>query len=171
MAMSHRAAVIGLSLAFSLSSAGVRVAAAQERGSAGAQSVNRPVSADLAMPALTPDPAPVVTAVYTPPNGHVRLMLPFHVSTVLLQALDVQSTLQGLKNGALEGNPLMAGVVNNRAAFIATKAAITAGLVYGTHGLAKRNKFLAIAASVGINAGYAYVVSRNFKVVRQQQGR
>ena len=93
-------------------------------------------------------------------------------ATVVTQMLDVHSTMQAMKLGAVEANPMMGGLVQNRAAFIGVKAAMGAGLVFVTHKLAKDNKVAAIAASVAINSAYLMIARHNYRVaagLRQQQ--
>jgi hypothetical protein len=88
------------------------------------------------------------------------------VSTVVMQALDVHSTYQALGQGAVEANPVMAPLTNNRAAFIATKAAVATATVLATRQLAKRNKVAALATLVAINSAYAFVIDHNYRVAR-----
>ena len=85
-------------------------------------------------------------------------------ATIATQMLDVHSTATALKAGATEANPLMGGLVNNKAAFIGVKAAMGAGLVYVTHQLAKDNKVMAIVTSAAINSAYLMIARHNYKV-------
>ncbi len=87
-------------------------------------------------------------------------------ATIATQMLDVHSTATALKVGAAEANPLMGGLVNNKAAFIGVKAAMGAGLVYATHHIAKDNKMLAIVTSAAINSAYLMIARHNYKVAR-----
>jgi hypothetical protein len=98
-----------------------------------------------------------------------KALMPLYASAVVLQLLDVHSTLAAFKNGAHEGNPLMSGVTSNRPAFVAVKAGIAAGTILAVRSLAKHNKVAAIAALIGINAGYGFVVSHNYKVAQSLQ--
>ena len=88
------------------------------------------------------------------------------ISTVAAQALDVHSTMKALNAGAVEANPLMSGVVKNKAAFIGVKAAMSAGLMYATHKMAKRNKVAAIVTAAALNSAYLFVAQHNYKVAR-----
>jgi hypothetical protein len=88
------------------------------------------------------------------------------VSTVVMQALDVHSTYRALGQGAVEANPVMAPLTNNKAAFIATKAAVATATVLATRQLAKRNKVAALATLVAINSAYAFVIDHNYRVAR-----
>jgi hypothetical protein len=87
-----------------------------------------------------------------------------YVSTAVMQALDVHSTLRALDRGAAEGNPLMSGLTKNRGAFIATKAAVAAGTIFATRQIGKRNKVAAVATLIAINSAYALVVRHNYQV-------
>ncbi len=106
------------------------------------------------------------TSVVPAGMGRSRLLSSLLASTVVMQALDVHSTYQALGRGAVEANPLMAGATRNRAAFIATKAAVAAATVLAVSRVGKRNKVAAIATLVAINSAYAFVVDHNYRVAR-----
>jgi hypothetical protein len=89
-----------------------------------------------------------------------------YATTAVLQALDIHSTMLALDRGAIEANPLMAGVTKNRAAFIATKAAVATGTILAARRLSKRNKVAAIVTLVAINTAYGFIVQHNYKVAR-----
>ena len=89
-----------------------------------------------------------------------------YASTALMHILDVDSTMKAINRGAVEANPLMSGVVNNRIAFFATKAAIAAGSIYATSRIARHNKVGAIITSVALNSAYAMVVRNNYMNAR-----
>ena len=92
------------------------------------------------------------------------LLVTLQAATIATQALDVHSTLKALNVGAVEANPLMSGVVKNRAAFIGVKAAMGAGLMYATHRMAKRNKVAAIVTAAAVNSAYLFVAHHNYKL-------
>jgi hypothetical protein len=94
-------------------------------------------------------------------------LLPLYASTVLLQALDVHSTLQVLGHGGGEGNPLMQGMVSNKGVFVAAKAGVAAASIYAASRIAKRSKVGAIVTLVGLNSAYAFVVSHNYKLANE----
>jgi hypothetical protein len=94
------------------------------------------------------------------------LLTSLQAATIVTQMLDVHSTATALKVGATEANPLMGGLVNNKAAFIGVKAAMGAGLIYATHHIAKDNKMLAIVTSAAINSAYLMIARHNYKVAR-----
>jgi hypothetical protein len=101
-----------------------------------------------------------------PASGRSSLLSSLLVSTVVLQALDVHSTYRALGRGAVEANPLMAGVTGNKAAFLATKAAVATATVLAARHMGKRNKVAAIATLIAINSAYAVVVDHNYRVAR-----
>jgi len=90
-----------------------------------------------------------------------------YASTVMMHILDIDSTTKALKRGAVESNPIMRGVVNNRGAFIATKAAIATASLYATHRMAKNNKLGAVLASTAINSAYLMIVKNNYKIANR----
>jgi hypothetical protein len=101
-----------------------------------------------------------------PRDGRSRLLSSLLVSTVVMQALDVHSTYSALGRGAVEANPVMAGLAGNKAAFVATKAAVATATVLAARHVGKRNKVAAIATLVAINSAYAFVVDHNYRVAR-----
>jgi hypothetical protein len=89
-----------------------------------------------------------------------------YATTAVMQALDVHSTIIALDRGAVEANPLMAGVTRNRAAFIATKAAVATGSILAARSLSKRNKVAAIVTLAAINTAYGFIVQNNYRIAR-----
>jgi hypothetical protein len=103
-------------------------------------------------------------------DGHSAAKLgmgAIYATTALMHVLDVDSTLKALKRGAIETNPLMKGVVKNRAAFIATKAAIATASIYATSRMAKNNKLHAVIAATAINSAYLMIVKNNYKIANR----
>jgi hypothetical protein len=90
-----------------------------------------------------------------------------YASTALMHILDIDSTFKALNRGAMEANPLMSGLVKNRAAFIATKAGIAAASIYATHRMAKHNKLGAILTSAAINSAYFMIVRNNYAIANR----
>jgi hypothetical protein len=95
------------------------------------------------------------------------VMFSLYATTATMQALDVHSTIRAIDRGAVEANPLMGGLVNNRPAFIATKAAVAAGTIFAAREVAKKNKVAAAITLIAINSAYAYVAHHNYKLARQ----
>jgi hypothetical protein len=125
--------------------------------------VTAPITAPIA-----PESAPV--AITRPSfdfgSSHLRTLAPFYASTIVLQALDVRSTLQVIGLGGGEGNPLLKGIVAHPALFMGMKAAIAAASIYSANRLAKHNKIGAIATMVALNSVYAMVVEHNLQLAR-----
>src|SRR4051794_38687864 len=69
--------------------------------------------------------APLAPTPHRPPS-----LLPLYAGFATLQALDYASTTRALASGgAHEANPIMRSIVNSPPAFIAVKAAATAGVI------------------------------------------
>ncbi len=95
-------------------------------------------------------------------------LVPLYVSFAGLQALDAHSTFHGLQRGGYEANPLMSGVAGSPAAFVAVKAGATAGTVYLTEKLWKRNRKAAVITMIGANVAYGLIASHNYSVARRR---
>jgi hypothetical protein len=91
-----------------------------------------------------------------------------YVSFSALQVLDAHSTFHGVSRGARESNPLLRGVAGSPAAYAAVKVGATAGTIYFTEKLWKRNRKAAIATMIGANIAYGFVVSRNYAVANRK---
>ena len=92
------------------------------------------------------------------------LLVALFVAHGALQMLDAASTLRAVGSGnAREANPLMQSLVAHPPAFIAVKAGIGAGMIYGIHSFSKRHPRAAILMMAAINGGYIYIVQRNFR--------
>lgn len=115
-------------------------------------------------------PVPAETAQFDrqfftePKIGSSKLLSSLYATTALMQALDVHSTFSALSHGAVEANPMMKGVTSNKAAFIATKAAVAAATIMAARHVAKKNKVAAIVTLIGINSAYAMIANHNYKV-------
>lgn len=109
--------------------------------------------------------APIVPQ--RPKFGGSNLLKSLYASTAVMQGLDVHSTLKAFSAGAVEGNPIMSGVTKNRAAFIATKAAVAAVTILATRKIAKKNKVAAVITLIAVNSAYAMIVNHNYKLARR----
>ena len=89
-----------------------------------------------------------------------------YVATAVVQALDVHSTLLGIRSGAVEANPMMETMVKRPGVFIATKAALSVGTIMAARSVAKKNKVTAVIALAAVNAVYGAVVYRNYQIAR-----
>ena len=103
------------------------------------------------------------------PSSTDALLVALQATTIAAQALDIHSTFKALDHGAVEANPLMSGLVQNKAAFIGVKAGLTAGFMLATHKMAKRNKVGAILTAAAVNSVYLVVAHHNYKVARSLQ--
>ena len=111
-------------------------------------------------------PAPVQPLMLRRQSSPAVLMKSMYATTAVMQALDLHSTLQAFKAGAVEGNPLMAGITKNRVAFVATKAAVAASTMFAARQIAKRSKVGAVITMVAVNSAYAMIVRHNYKLAR-----
>jgi hypothetical protein len=94
------------------------------------------------------------------------------ISMVALNVADFLSTKECLKYPHLsEGNPLMKPFVKNAAVFAAVKGGLTIASYFGTKALYKRNKPLGWIASITANLALSYVVSNNFRLLRNARAR
>jgi hypothetical protein len=128
----------------------------------------------VTMPAATP----VAPEVVPSPVSHLsfgsstfKTLAPFYASTAVLQVLDVRSTLQVIKLGGGEGNPLLQGLVGHPVMFAGFKAAVAATSILAANKLAKHSKVGAIATMVALNSLYATVVAHNYQLARSMAAR
>lgn len=91
-------------------------------------------------------------------------LIPLYVSFGVLQVLDSHSTTRALQLGAVEANPVMKGVAGNQAAMLAVKGVGTAGVIYATEKMWKKNRAAAVVFMVASNSAMAWVVQRNYQV-------
>jgi Domain of unknown function (DUF5658) len=98
------------------------------------------------------------------PGGSNALMTSLYASTATMQVLDVHSTFKALDRGATEVNPMMSGLVENRAAFITMKVAMAAAAIYAASRVARHNKAAAVVTLVAMNSAYAMIVSNNYRI-------
>ena len=134
--------------------------------SAGAQDLALDPAASAALvTARSFDAAVPATPVAAAPQRPAAL-LPLYVSFAALQALDVHSTSGALARGGVEANPLMKALAGNNLGLFAVKAAGTAGAIYASEQLWKKNKLAAVALMVATNSAMAWVVQNNYRAAR-----
>lgn len=105
----------------------------------------------------------------TPPAASSRrpsILIPLYVSFGVMQALDLRSTQLALAGGGREANPLMGNVVGSPVAMTALKVGTTAGIIFLSEKVRKRNRVAAVAMMVTMNSAYAMVVSHNYSLAR-----
>lgn len=91
-----------------------------------------------------------------------------YVSLAGLQAYDVYSTRTALGRGAYEANPLMGGVAGSTTGLVVAKAVSTAGIIFISERLWKRNRVGAILTVIAANGVMAAVAMNNARVLNQQ---
>lgn len=133
------------------------------------ESAARPVSptqlAASTQPAL-PAPRPGIAASARQQLARPRALVPLYVSFAALQGMDAFTTVQALGRGAVEANPLLGGVAGNRGALFAVKASTTAGTIWLSERLWRKNRVAAIALMAALNGTYAVIVAHNRRVGR-----
>jgi Domain of unknown function (DUF5658) len=114
----------------------------------------------------TTDPEVVPALNLAPPTR--GLVLPgLYVGAAALQVYDGFSTMNGLKHGAVEANPVMAGIAGKSVALWAVKGGVTALSIYASERLWKQHRRAeAIAMMVAVNGVAAAVAARNASVTR-----
>jgi hypothetical protein len=150
------------------------ICAAGSAGRLSAQELERSTPGDgavaiLATPASLPAPAPPsldTTEVTRAPERRPDSLIPLYVSFGALQALDIHSTWRAIDHGAVEANPVLKGVVGNQAGLVALKAAGTAGVIYASEKIWKRNRTASIVFMVAANSAMAWVVQNNYRTVK-----
>lgn len=135
---------------------------------AAAQDVSpRQVQLDVA---ALPSVQPIfpVRPVRAPETGErPRALLPLYGSLVALQGLDIHSTRSALRSGsAREANPAMRPIVDNGAAFVAVKAGATAGVIWASERLWKKNRKAAVIFAGVVNVAMAAIVANNYRAGR-----
>ena len=76
----------------------------------------------------------------------------------------ILSTLEALKHGGREANPVVAPFASNAGALYSLKVATTAGTIWAAEKLWKRNRAAAIVTMFAVNAGYAWVAHHNYQI-------
>jgi hypothetical protein len=136
----------------------------------------QPASASAtSMLAAAIDAAPVPSAEQRPNVLDARTALekkrpgalvPLYVSFGALQVLDAHSTSRALGRGGVEANPVMKGIAGNQAGMLAVKAAGTAGVIFASEKMWKKNRTAAVIFMVASNAAMAWVVQHNYRAGR-----
>jgi hypothetical protein len=94
-------------------------------------------------------------------------LMPLYASLLALEGLDIHSTRKAIASGrGREGNPAMAPVVRNSAAFLAVKAGATVGVIWASEKLWKKHRKASVIFAAAVNAAMAAVVANNYRVGR-----
>jgi len=125
------------------------------------------ISAAVEAQASTPQPLPRPQAspfsAGSSSETRPAALIPLYASFVALQVLDLHSTTYALDRGAVEANPAIKGFVDNRYAMGALKAAGTAGVIFVSEKVRKKNKAAAIGLMVATNVAMTWVVQHNYR--------
>jgi hypothetical protein len=116
----------------------------------------------------TAEPAGARLAPPVPPNAWTapKLHLSLAAGFATLQALDVVTTLRGVRMGSVsEANPMMGGLAQHPSALVGVKAGLTAATIMSMHNLSKTHPKAAAITMMLLNAGSAFVVQSNLRLV------
>ena len=93
------------------------------------------------------------------------LLTPMLAAHAGLQAADWHSTLAGLSTDVLvEGNPAVRWAARSPVRLAVVKGAGAGAFIYAVNRLACPRPRTALAVSVGVNAAYALIVGRNYRL-------
>jgi len=99
-------------------------------------------------------------------NRRSPLLIGLYVTQCVLQGLDAQSTIRGMRSGTVrEGNPLASPFASNTGALIGFKVGVAGASIFGTDRLYKHHPRLAVVILGILNAEYGYVVQHNYRIV------
>lgn len=108
---------------------------------------------------------PVASSQLRTASSRPHALLPLYAAFAGAQAADYVLTVRALSSGTgREANPLMAGVAGNRAAFVAVKAASTAGILLVSEKLWKKNRVGAVVMMLVADGVMGAVVAHNARV-------
>jgi len=115
-------------------------------------------------PESLPGVAEVGPPVWFPaPPRRPSLLVPLYLSFAALQVADVASTGRALDAGGQEANPLVSGFADSSAKMLVVKAGATAGTIYLTERLWKKNRPAAVVLMVALNGAYGAIVAHNYR--------
>jgi hypothetical protein len=115
-----------------------------------------------------PDPAAPPQA--QRPPGRPVWLLPMHVWTATMQGLDAHSTFEAHDAGGTEANPIVPfDPGEHRAAFVALKVGVAAGLIYYTEKDVRRHPWRAAIITAAVNSAYLAIVAHNYRIAREGQ--
>ena len=117
----------------------------------------------VSVPAASLQAAPVADRIAG--SQRPRALMPLYVSFASLQMLDAHSTMRALDRGAVEANPIVKGVVGSVPGMLAIKAAGTAGVVWASERMRRKNKAAAVLFLVAANSAMGWVVQHNYRAV------
>src|SRR5216684_3890943 len=101
-----------------------------------------------------------------PAPGRPLVLPTLYAGSALLQGYDAYSTLNAIKHGATEANPLMKGVTRSPIALIGLKAGVTAMSIMAAERMWKNdNRLGAVLTMVASNSMMAMVAAHNASVL------
>jgi hypothetical protein len=117
--------------------------------------------AGLAPPTSLPT---IAARTVTPPKPErPSLLVPLYVTFGALQAMDAHSTMQALRGGARERNPIVEPFGRNAGALFAMKAATTVGTIVLAEKLRRRHPVKAMVMMTAVNVAYTAIVAANYR--------
>lgn len=121
---------------------------------------------ELARRTLRATPAVPEAWMVDRPETRPSVLPAMYAALGALQAFDVYSTKRALGAGANEANPLMRRSAGNSGAMLAVKALSTAGTIYFTERVWKKNRKGAVVLMAAINGVTAAIAMRNVRNAR-----
>jgi hypothetical protein len=121
-----------------------------------------PAFHELATESVDPPGEPDPSGASQAPHDRPAALAPMYISFTALQVLDIHSTLRAPDFGAREANPLVGVLLASPPVFVASKAAVTAGLIYVSERLRRRHPRAAVLMMIGLNSAYAAVITHNY---------
>lgn len=102
-----------------------------------------------------------------PMDTRPSVLVPLYVGLAGLQAYDGWATIDGVRGGATETNPLVGGLASHPVAFWSIKAVSTVASIYGAETLWRtHHRGQAIALLVVANGVMAAVAARDASVLK-----
>ena len=103
-------------------------------------------------------------------KGMKTTMASLYGMTAAVQLLDARFTLEAVENGHIyDMNPLMVKLLDNKPAFIATKAGLAVAAIYFTSRSVRSSPVRSIITLVGVNAVYAMLLKHNYELAKQSR--
>jgi hypothetical protein len=125
------------------------------------------VTQSIAAQSSTPPARQEAARLLPPPPARSRGLDALYASSVVLQALDIHSTLRATSGGGAEGNAIVAPFVSRPGAFVAIMAAGAVGAIVAADRLSKHNRVAAYALMFALNSAYTFVVVHNYRIARR----
>src|SRR5947207_15224122 len=119
-------------------------------------------AADERRTAASDSNTPPIVNVNTVPPARGLVLPALYVGAAALQVYDGLSTMSGLKQGAVEANPVISGIAGKSLALWAVKGGITTVSIYTAERMWRQHRRAeAIAMMVAVNGVAAAVAARN----------